>query len=298
MKRILVLALCIIPLFTVYAAGPGGDQPGGGQSGPGGSGGNQPDQPGGGSSGGGGGSFTYDTFLTDSTVSDGAIAFTNLWTGYDTAATTITAPAGITALVPGVCAGNTAITSVDLSATAITELPIAAFRGCTNLTSVTLPATCTAIGDGAFSGCRSITAVHTSVASFGADAYYESGVTAPELVEWFVTNATAAVTAPASYSRSSLDTWLSDEANRASYLYASVVATNADFTTALTVEGTNFIFTAQDVATLRSVGAELQVCTDLVEGDWKGVVESDIVDGVYTMPSATNAFARIRYTLR
>ena len=89
--------------------------------------------------------------------------------------------------------------------------------------------------------------------------------------------------------------------NRLSRLIASKGLREPSFRMIVTAVGEYAYTRSEDgiiVATLRSVGAELQVCTDLVEGDWKGVVESDIVDGVYTMPSATNAFARIACTLR
>ena len=327
MKLIQIASFLATLTFSIiaFAAGPGG---GGGGTPPGG-GGNQPDAPGG---GGGGGSFIYDTFLTDSTTSGGCIIYDALMTSYVAGETTITIPAEVTTIAEGALAGNESATVIDATAaTGITAIPEAFAAGCNSLLEVALPSETTVIGassftmdasladfmgtgvatigDYAFFGCKSLVLSDSQVYSpIGAAALegvsfvdsedgdvYPSG--AAPLVAWLKDGGTVAssLSAPGSYATENLRLWLTnDVANLEAYLYAEDLATNAYFT-ALSVSGTNFLFTAQDVTTLFVARASLQVSTDL--NTWSTVAEDDIVDGVYTIPSATNAFARIVYTL-
>lgn len=197
MKKILTVAAALA-FAGAYAAGPGGQSGGpGGQGGPGG------DQGGGGAPG--GGSLTYDSFMSVTTNAYCLVREGTLF-AYTSSLTTSVAPAasaGVTALAHGVFAGNTAITTVNLSNTSITEVPSDAFVGCTALKSVVLPATCTAIGANAFAGCTalstltasgattvgadafrgcsSLAAVPASATSLGAYSFSQSGVTAADI---------------------------------------------------------------------------------------------------------------------
>ncbi|MBP5787586.1 MAG: hypothetical protein J6Y19_07210, partial [Kiritimatiellae bacterium] len=82
--------------------------------------------------GGGGGSLVYDDFITACTTNSGIVLRDGVAIGTTAAATSLTAPAGMTAILPGAFAGNTAITSANLSsATGLTEIPASAFAGCT-----------------------------------------------------------------------------------------------------------------------------------------------------------------------
>ena len=53
-----------------------------------------------------------------------------------------------------------------------------AFRGCSSLTSITIPSSVTSIGDAAFSGCSSLTSITIpeSVTSIGNNAFYDTGI--------------------------------------------------------------------------------------------------------------------------
>ncbi len=139
--------------------------PGGGGFNPGGGG-----QPGG---GGGGGSLVYDDFITACTTNSGILLRDGVAIGTTATATSLTAPAGMTAILPGAFAGNTAITSANLSAaTGLTEIPASAFAGCTALKTVVLPSGVTTIGDGAFEGCTALATLSASgVETIGANAF-------------------------------------------------------------------------------------------------------------------------------
>lgn len=168
MKRNAFSAFLLTVALSVSAAlaqGPGGGgfNPGGGGFNPGGG-----DQP-----GGGGGSLVYDDFITACTTNAGIVLRDGIAIGTTAAATSLTAPAGMTAILPGAFAGNTAITSANLSAAAgLTEIPASAFAGCTALKTVTLPSSVTTIGDGAFEGCTALAALTASgVETIGANAF-------------------------------------------------------------------------------------------------------------------------------
>ena len=99
-----------LSVSAVLAQGPGGGgfNPGGG------------DNPGG---GGGGGTLVYDDFITACTTNSGIVLRDGVAIGTTAMATSLTAPAGMTAILPGAFAGNTAITSANLSsATGLTEI--------------------------------------------------------------------------------------------------------------------------------------------------------------------------------
>ena len=169
MKNILAIAIASIAT-SLIAAGPGGGgmQPGGPGGGGNQPGGNQPGQPGGGSSA----TFTFDTFLAASTATSGVIIREGVITGHESP-TSVTAPASIASIAEGAFAGCTTLTSIDLSATSITEIPESVFALCTALTTVTLPASCTSIGANAFYGCTSLSSVTApGVTKVGADAFH------------------------------------------------------------------------------------------------------------------------------
>jgi len=327
MKQLFVLSVVLCPLLAPYAFGWGGWNPGGGGGGgtPPGGGGNQP-------GGGNGGTFVYDTFLTDSTVSGGCIVYGDLLTGYVAGQQTVTIPSAVTNIAEGALAGNASVTKIDATAaTGLVEIPESFAAGCEGLVEADLPPAVTVVGasafamdaalakfsgtgvatvgDYAFFGCKSLVLsdAHafssTGEASFTGVSYEsEDGdvycAKAAPLVAWIKGGGAAVAalqTKPTTLSTEDLRAWLTnDVANLESYLYAEELATNANFT-ALSVSGTNFQFTAQDLKTLSVVHAALQVSTDL--NAWKTVSESDVKDGVYAMPSPTNGFARIVYTL-
>jgi predicted esterase len=103
--------------------------------------------------------------------SSGCILHGNDWTGYEGPAAAVV-PSTITGLVAGVCAGHDTLSTLDLSATSIREIPDSAFAGCTNLESVVLPASCKVVGTNAFAGCVKLAAFSgAEVVTVGADAF-------------------------------------------------------------------------------------------------------------------------------
>ena len=165
-KMNLICAAALATLASAaIAAGPGGNQPGGGGNQPGGN------QPGGGSSA----TFTFDSFLASSTTTSGLIIREGIVIGFDSP-TSVTVASTVTEIAEGALAGCTTLTSINLSSTSITEIPESAFAGCTALKSVTLPTACTAIGANAFAGCTSLATVAASgVMDIGADAFRGCG---------------------------------------------------------------------------------------------------------------------------
>lgn len=228
----------------------------------------------------------------------------------------------------GVCAACPALAT----ATAPDDLPDATFAGCTNLTE--LASACSSLGAAALAGVPFAELSLPSSVTFGAYALAANespqaltltydGATLPTtnattflgrtltasytpaegavcrveakpLVDWLAENAET-VTQPASYASADLRTWLADTDNLTAYLYADSLAADAAFA-ALDVSGTNFIFRAQDAATVGVVTATLQFCTDLADPDWQDVAADDIVDEVFA-PGTSTAFARIRYAV-
>ncbi len=228
----------------------------------------------------------------------------------------------------GVCAACPAL----VTATAPDALPDATFAGCTNLTA--LASACASLGAAALAGVPVAELTLPSFVTFGAYALaadespqalaitYDGAtlpatdattflgrtltasytpaegavcrVEAKPLVDWLAANA-GTVTQPASYASADLRTWLADTDNLTAYLYADSLAADASFA-ALDVSGTNFIFRAQDAATVGVVTATLQFCTDLADPDWQDVAADDIVDETFS-PGTDAAFARIRYAV-
>lgn len=146
-KSLLILCALVLPGATLTAApafGGGGGMPGGG-----------------GTPGGQGGTFAYDSFISVTTNASCLVREGTLY-GYTAALTTSVAPtaaSSVKRLADGVFAGNTAITTVDLSATSVTEIPDSAFAYCTSLKSVVLPSSCTTVATNAFEGCTALTTV-------------------------------------------------------------------------------------------------------------------------------------------
>ena len=168
--RTSLAALCVLALVgtalnaaPAFGGGPGNQS--GGISGGGGF-------PGGGDMiGGQGGSFAYDNFISVTTNAYCLVREGTLY-GYTAAlgtSVTPTAASSVTRLADGVFAGNTAITTVDLSKTSVTEIPDSAFAYCTALKSVVLPSTCTLIATNAFEGCTALTMVDGDGLSGGTD---------------------------------------------------------------------------------------------------------------------------------
>jgi hypothetical protein len=160
-KMYIIVAVAFATLASAaLAAGPGGNQPGGGTQ-PGGN------QPGGGSSA----TWTFDTFLASSTTTSGLIIREGVVIGFDNP-TSATVASTVTEIAEGALAGCTTLTSINLSSTSITEIPESAFAGCTALKTVTLPSSCTSIGANAFAGCTALTTLAASgVTDIGADAF-------------------------------------------------------------------------------------------------------------------------------
>ena len=161
-KMNLICAAALATLASAaIAAGPGGNQPGGGGNQPGGN------QPGGGSSA----TFTFDSFLASSTTTSGLIIREGIVIGFDSP-TSVTVASTVSDIAEGALAGCTTLTSINLSSTSITEIPESAFAGCTALKTVTLPSSCTSIGANAFAGCTALTTLAASgVTEIGADAF-------------------------------------------------------------------------------------------------------------------------------
>ena len=245
-----ILAVASFTCATAFADPPsipsGGDGPGsGGTEGPG----------GGGSSGGGGGggSFTYDSFISVTTNANCLVREGVLF-GYTSSLSTSVAPtaaAGVTELAHGVFAGNTAITTVNLSNTSIMEIPSDCFAGCTALKTVSLPASCTTIGPGAFAGC-------TALATF-------SGLGVTEVSHDAFRDCTA-LTSP------------SLPATVGSYAYSQSGATDADLSGVTTLGEGAFAGCESLAAATVASGASLPAatfagCTALAVSDWSDVGE-------------------------
>ena len=88
---------------TVHAAGPGGNQPGGGGNQPGGN------QPGGGSSA----TFTFDSFLASSTTTSGLIIREGIVIGFDSP-TSVTVASTVSDIAEGALAGCTPRTTTSI----------------------------------------------------------------------------------------------------------------------------------------------------------------------------------------
>ena len=90
---------------------------------------------------------------------------------------------------------TTSLTTIDLSATQVTQLPNGLFQGCTSLSNVKLPAGLTEIGETAFQGATSLTAIDipSSVTTLGGSAFAGSGLTAIDLSQTAITQIDNAV---------------------------------------------------------------------------------------------------------
>ena len=244
MKTRTILAFLSIAALScaAFAAGPGGESGGG----PGGN-----DGPGG--SGGQGGSFTYDSFISVTTNAHCLVREGTLY-GCTSSLTTSVAPTSsstVSAIADGVFAGNTAITTVNLANTSITEIPSDCFAGCTSLKTVTLPATCTTIGPNAFAGC-------TSLATFSG-----SGVTTVSHDAFRDCTALTSPTLPATVG---------------SYAYSQSGATSVDLSGVVTLGEGAFAGCESLTAVTVATGATLPAatfagCTTLAVSDWSDVGE-------------------------
>ncbi len=199
--------------------------------------------------GGSSGTFTYDAFVSITTNANCLIREGTLY-GYTSSLTTSVAPTtagGVTALADGIFAGNTAITTVNLANTSITEVPDSAFAGCTALKTVTLPTSCTTVGANAFAGCTALsTFTGTGVTTVGADAF--RGCTA-----------LASATLPATVG---------------AYAYAQSGLTSVDLSAATASEGAFAgctSLTAADNLPSTLPDALFSGCTALDISDWSGV---------------------------
>ena len=109
---------------------------------------------------------------SDTTLSVGALANTQVRTVNLSAAT------NITSIPANTFAGCTSLKQVTLPAS-VTTIDANAFSGCTSLTQVTLPASITSISAGAFIGCSSLVTlvIPASVTIIGANALTGTAIT-------------------------------------------------------------------------------------------------------------------------
>ncbi|MBQ6340903.1 MAG: leucine-rich repeat domain-containing protein [Kiritimatiellae bacterium] len=238
MKKAITFFIALFSSAALFAAGPGGGgtPPGGG--------GNQP-------GGGGGATFTFDTFLaTTTTNSTKCLIREGIWTGWASGITAATLDSSVSTLAAGVCSGCTTLTSVNLSSTAITEIPDSAFAGCSNLVTVILPATCTTIGANAFAGCTKLaTLTAPGVTTVGDDSF----------------RACSALTTPPSTIRAA-----------GAFSFAQSGVTSVDLTGMASVGEGAFAGCESLTAATIAAGATLPDalfagCTALNVGDWSGV---------------------------
>lgn len=181
--KTLISTLCVVALSTLVALAdpPGGMDQGGGFN-PGGDDSQHTEGPSTSSGNAEGtGSFSFESIISIAT-NENCLVRGGLLYGYTDELTTSVAPnlSTITTIAQGCFAGNTAITSVDLSSTSITAIPSDCFAGCTALTSVTLPESCIEIDANAFAGCSALASVSLP-ATLGAYAFAASGVTSVDL---------------------------------------------------------------------------------------------------------------------
>ena len=244
---IAIFSIVALSCASVHAAGPGGQS--GGPGGPGGESGGEQGEGG----GEGGGSLTYDDFISVTTNAYCLVREGTLF-GYTSSLTTSVAPTSsstVSALADGVFAGNTAITTVNLANTSITEIPSDCFAGCTALTTVTLPASCTTIGPGAFAGCTALASFTGSgVAAVSHDAFRDCTSLAT------ITGATAI----------------------GSYAYSQSAVASVDLSDVATLGEGAFSgcesLTAATVATGATLpAATFAGCSALDAGDWSDVEE-------------------------
>ena len=263
-KMNLICAAALATLASAaIAAGPGGNQPGGGGNQPGGN------QPGGGSSA----TFTFDSFLASSTTTSGLIIREGIVIGFDSP-TSVTVASTVSDIAEGALAGCTTLTSINLASTSITEIPGSAFAGCTALKTVTLPSSCTSIGASAFAGCTALTTLAASgVTDIGADAF-------------------RGCTALASVASSA--TTLGD------YAFAQSGVTEADISGAVSLGEGTFAGCESLSSVTVATGATLPDavfagCTALAVSDWSGVTSfgQAALSGIPATALTLNASATI-----
>ena len=105
--------------------------------------------------------------------------------------TEVKVPKSLTSFGTGVFGGGsgsnstatTSLTTIDLSATQVTQLPNSLFQGCSSLSNVKLPAGLTEIGETAFQNTTSLKTIDipSSVNSLGGSAFSGSGLTTIDL---------------------------------------------------------------------------------------------------------------------
>lgn len=83
-----------------------------------------------------------------------------------------------TSIPDNLCVGYTKLTSVTIDNAA--TIGASAFKGCTGITSITIPSTAKTIGESAFSGCTSLATINSNCtyATFGNDAFKDIPTTA------------------------------------------------------------------------------------------------------------------------
>ena len=89
----------------------------------------------------------------------------------------------------------TSLTTIDLSATQVTQLPANLFQGCTSLSNVKLPSGLTSIGQQAFQDTTSLKTIEipSSVTTINGSAFADSGLTTIDLSQTAITQIDNAV---------------------------------------------------------------------------------------------------------
>ena len=120
--------------------------------------------------------------LTSVTLAEGIDTIGN-YAFYGTGITSVALPSTVESIGTYSFSNCSALTAVDLSGTALTEIGSNAFNGCSQITSFTVSASLTEIGSGAFNGCSALTELELNegLKTIGADAFLNTAIEAMQL---------------------------------------------------------------------------------------------------------------------